>query len=313
MAGPTPRGGGVGRGGGRGVSNHTNDQPGLLMQAGPVYFHPCRYENERGDFANWALSTMALLQGVYNNLWFDACHYLIGRVDEYTRRVAAEVQLDMSLQRLVTRWTYLRRVHLQGQADWPDSTRARIFAGRPAPYHRTQHTFDRQADRNLGAVKFLSCPEYQELNRRMDAYVDTASLGGMYITHDNGHSGYLLELLGDSFRYFAAQRTHTTLMRELQDRMLLLNYVVDFANTIAPLTDVGTETNRSRCLRLYLGSCTSVLMFAPGWCRPYTWVLSATGSSAGAMIPQVNLQHNHRFRAYLDFLNRRATYYAACN
>ena len=277
------------------------EEAGLLMHQGPAYFQPIRYENERGDFCNWVLSSMAILQGVYNYLWYDSCHHIIRRMDEYTRVTAAEVQADMGPNRFIKRWQTIARVGLQGQADWP------VLPTDPnmQPLLTRMRTWDRRA------VDLLRNPHFVTLNRLMEQWVDSAHGGALYTMHEDGRSGYLLEtVVGDAFRHFAGQRSDAALMQELEDRMLVLQYVVDFSLGMGAVVDERTERQRQRTLAMYLGTATSLLMFAPGWKRTYTWEPAGTGTYAGCRVPRINLTHNHRFRAYLTFLNRRSLYYS---
>lgn len=291
----------------------------LLPHNGPIYFQPVRYTNEAGDFVPWALSTIAFLEGVYRHAWFDSCHHIIRRMGEFARDLAREVQADMPMFRMAERWNHLHRRVFLGEAAIPN-----WHAGGAFPEQQQQHPFvvpqdahtqslssDRRSRQDQAALHLMYDPHYQSLNRiigrmaeREHLYWDS-QLGSPY----PGHYPYLIELLTDEGRSFAGQRTESMLVQELRELMHVTDYITRFAMSIAPLTDPLTETRRFRCLSVYLGAGTSLVMFAPSFRRMPSWRPSEGHRTVANEIPRVNLQANHRFRRYLRFLNRRTLFH----
>lgn len=288
----------------------------MLTHTGLVYFHPVRYNNEAGDFVPWALSTLALLQGLYRHAWFDSVHHILRRLDEFTRDLAREVQEDMPLHRMAERWQHLHRRVFLGEAAIPQWHVGGAWPGQPLIQEDTEPldtARERRQQQDQAALDLLYDPHYAPYNRilgrmaeREDCFFD-ATVGAPY----SRHYPYLTELLGDPARHFAAQRTEATLVEELRELMRLSDYVVRFAITVGPQTDRMTELRRYRCLNCYLGVGTSLLLFAPSFRRVPSWRPSEGGRTLATDVPRVNLQHNHRFRKYLRFLNRRTLFYVS--
>lgn len=273
------------------VTAHENDEVRLMLHKGLVYFHPVRYENERGDFCNWALSTIAVMQSVEQYLWYDCVNYSVRRIVELATELAREVQADMSPNRLVQRWTELQRACFFNESTWP-----------PVPNNAQA---ERGRARNAKALDLIFHHSYVEYNRHISRYVDGIVRGNALPTT----RGYLLELIPDNGRMYAGQRSEQTLYRELHDAIRMLVYVTLFATSVGPLTDLLTEHRRYTNMSAWLGCVTSLFMFAPGWQRPLTWNPSATGTSASSRVPHIVLEENHRFQELLLFLNRRTLYY----
>lgn len=289
----------------------------MLPHNGALYFHPIRYTNEAGDFVPWALSTIALTEGIYRHAWYDTCHHILRRMTEFARDLAAEVQADMPMYRMAQRWNHLHRRVFLGEAAIPNWHSGAQFPEHPMVLHQEDTEVvdpsesDRRTRQDQAALHLMYDPHYQGFNRLMGRMAERehlywdSQLGSPY----PGHYPYLMELLGDEGRAFAAQRTEAMLVQELRDLMHVTDYIVRFAMTVAPLTDRLTEMRRFRCLNVYMGCGTSLLMFAPSFRRMPSWRPSEGHRHVANEIPRVNLQANHRFRRYLRFLNRRTLYH----
>lgn len=272
------------------------DDTDLMYHDGPVYFSGVRYENEQGDFVPWALSTLAMLQGTYVHFWIHGVHWWLRNVDEYMRSLAQEVEMDMSPSNLAVRWRSLVQ---------------KMFCGEEFPT-REMHAAPRnprEREREQAAIDFMFNAHFTLQNKRMSDFVEHVEAGIQYWAWPNRGSDYLSPLIPDRNPGTAGHRTEAELVQHLHEYMHILTYIVQFARYIGPLTNPTTDMSRARCLNLYLCTATSLLMFAPGWRRTYTWQPSETGTSAGSRIPALNLHHNHRYQRYLDFLNRRTLYY----
>ena len=289
----------------RSFSGRGETECAMLTHRGPIYFHPLRYNNERGDFVPWALSTLALLQSVYVHAWYDSIHHIIQRMDEFARQVANETEATFSFYRMTERWNYLHHVCWMGQTPMPGLIpRSRL--AHPPDAVLFDSIRDRLRAQDQAALNLLYDPHYVIQNRWMNNLVLT------YERAETVNHEYLTSLLPDGgMRHFAAQRNEATLVQELRDLMQVTDYIVRFANAVGPMVDRVTERARERSLAIYLGAGTSLLMFSPAFRRTPTWNPSHMGCSAGSRVPHVNLQNNHRFRDYLRYLNRRALYYVS--
>lgn len=295
----------------RSLTAHTDGDIQMLTHTGPIYFHPVRYNNESGDFQNWALATLAVTQGVYQHAWFDSVQHTLQRLDDFARTLAMEVEQDLPMYRMCDRWCHLHRRVFLGEAAWPPDPR--FPDGSTQPTDRAA----RQQQRDQAALDVMYDPHYASYNRllnrmaeRNDNLLGADEDGILMLPPYSSHYRYLSDLLGDRERYFAHQRTEATLMHELRELMRLTDYIVRFSMTIGPMTDPLTEMRRFRCLEAYLGAGTSLLMFAPSFRRVPSWRPSEhTLLTAAGRVPRMNLQSNHRFRRYLRFLNRRTLFY----
>lgn len=283
-------------------NNGMGDESSLLNHVGLTFFHPVRYENERGDFVCWALSHLAVVQAVYQYLWYDTMQYMIRRLYEFTHNLAREVETDMSTARLVVRWRDLQRTQYRMQADWP------FPKANEGPADILER---RRMHQNVAAGSFMRDPMFYTFHRYVGQCVEdyeNGRLPNISLEH-TGYTGYLTGLLPSHVRLYGERRSHEVLVQELHHVMHVADYVVQFAQFVAPLTDMRTTRYRQRTLSCYLGACTSLLMFAPGWRRMMTWEPSATGTNAGDRMPWVLVQNSHRYQYYLDFLNRRSNFY----
>lgn len=286
----------------------------MLTHNGALYFHPVRYHNERGDFVPWALSTIALMNGVYRHAWFDSCQHILQRMDQFARDLAHEVQTDMPMYAMIRRWNHLHRRVFLGEAAIPNWHVGGSLPDHPiVPQESTTPVDgnDRRSRQDQAALHLMYDPHYTTFNRvigRMaqqeDRFGDESPIG-VYPSF----FPYLTELLGDEGRPFAGQRTASELIQELRDLMYVTDYIVRFALTIAPLTDHLTEVRRFRCLSVYLGAATSLMMFAPCYTRMPHWRPSAYHQTVANEIPRIDLHANHRYQRYLRFLNRRTLYH----
>ena len=272
-----------------------SDECRMLMHHGPVFFHPVRYENERGDFCNWALSTLSVMRAVERYLWYDSINYVIRRVVEASSELAMEVQVDMAPRRLAQRWSDLQRACFFNQRTWPEIPNT--------PGNETQEA--RQRIHDAQALDLIFSATYVEFNRTITQYVDRIRTGEAI----ESTRGYLLNLIPNVNRVHAGQRSEATLVRELHDSVRLLNYITLFATNVGPLTDGLTERRRLEHLYAWIGCAASLLMFAPGWMRPLTWEPSVTGTTSGSRVPHIVVEQNHRFQELLLFLNRRTLFY----
>ena len=286
----------------RSRTGHGDGDIQLLAHRGPIYFHPVRYNNEAGDFAVWALSTLALTQGLYVHAWFDSVHHVMQRMDDFVRTLALEVQEDMPMYRMCDRWNHLHRRIYLGEAAMPlqqDET-------------QPTNTLERQQKRDQAALDLMYDTHYSPYNRLIGGMAtrgDEVMNAGFWAPYTT-HYGYLTDLLPDPTRHFANQRTEAMLVYELRELMRVMDYIVRFSLTVGPMTDPVTEMRRFRCLEAYLGAGTALLMFAPSFRRIGSWRPSDGNDHLTSQVPRINLQHNHRFRHYLRFLNERTLFYS---
>lgn len=272
----------------------------MMQHRGPIYFHPVRYNNEKDDFVPWALSTLCVLQAVHQNAWFDSIHYIIQRVDDFARQTANDLEAVFPFHRLAERWDYLHRVCWLGETAHPRASRTRYTT----PAEALDAHAERKKDQDQKALDLLYDPQYITQNRWMNHKLDLWKRGSVLA------ASYMTDLLPDNHRHYAAQRNEATLVHELRQLLHVTDYIVKFVNYVGPLTDRVSEMCRTRNLSIYLGVGTSLLMFSPAFQRTPSWEPNAPVTSVGSRIPRINLQHNHRFRKYLRFLNRRTLFYA---
>lgn len=278
----------------------------MLPHAGPIFFHPIRYNNERGDFVPWALSTIALLEAVYRNAWFDSMHHVLRGLDSFVREVAAEVQADMPLARFTARWEHLHRRVFLGETAIPNWHAGGGIPAPPLPA-AGQHA-ESVRRRDQVALDLMYDPYYVTFNRVLG---HIAEREGLFLTEPYAANyPYLVELLSDPHRHFATSRTEELLCQEMRDMLHVSDYIVRFACSVAPRTDAMTETRRMRCLWAYLGVGTSLLMFSPSFRRGTSWKVSDKNLPLAGRVPHIDVRHNHRFQKYLQFLNQRTLYHA---
>lgn len=270
------------------------DECRLMLHHGLAYFHPVRYENEAGDFCNWALSMLTVMLSVQQYLWYDCVNYAIRRIVECSAELATEVQVDMSPRRLTERWASLQRACFFNQATWP------MISAYATPEHKR-----RQQEQNAKALDLIFHHSFVDYNRHIARYVDAIQHG----RDIPSVRGYLLSLVAEPARVYAGQRSEASLYGELHDAVRTLVYVTSFAVSVGPLTDPLTERRRLDHMSAWINCAASLLMFAPGWDRPYSWEPSATGTFVSGRVPHIVLERNHRFQELLLFLNRRTLYY----
>lgn len=272
------------------VRRYSRDQ--LLMDhRGPVYFSGVRYENERGDFVNWAMSTYTLHNALYSHLWLDCCHRFMESLQSHVVGLAREVEEDMPIQRLVTRWNYLEHTI---------TCTIRQAGGNCGVYEHDSSPDALKKDRAARAL--MRHPGYEVYNH----LVTNAVRVGYQWDHPFNHE-YLVALVpGGGYNY---QRTETQICNDIHNLLELTSYVTEFARVIAPRVGVSTSQRRQATLRIYLRAGFSLLAFAPTWKRGHSWKPSRTPYICTVSIPQIDITKNHRMRRYLDFLNRRTLYY----
>lgn len=260
---------------------------------GVLYFMGVRYENESEDFSNWALNTQALMHGVYAHMWLDALVNWTRLLMQHLHALASQAEEDLRFSGLQLRWRYLHSLCFAGPSVRPPNE----------PY--TQ----RAKDRDQAAVHLIFNNHFLEENRYLsnlvehgDAWTNVGDIG-----QRSRH--FLTGLLE---HYDHPTPNHRTESQRVQDAYRLIRfaeYLTDFAEYVGPRVDDRTLVTRRRALRIYLSSFVSLVAFGPGWKRTYHWKPSRTNETTHWHVPHINLQHNHRFRRYLDFCNRRALHY----
>lgn len=283
----------------------------LLQHHGIAYFHGVRYENEAGDFVNWALSTHTLTQGFYRMMWLEVSNHFLKLLYQTLRNLAHEIETDLPMERMAKRWRYLEHLMVCGKCT--DGS------------NRREDAWQRDADRD--GVDFLrETPQYgvyhnvirhlvredEDMRRRC-----TSSLMSMDEVYAMVSHQYMNALLPQQGFMENPRRNETQVMIELHYMLELFSYMLRFTMTLCPRVSCTTTNARRTTLKIYLTTGFSLLAFAPGW----------HGSSAGGAlihhhrpskthervtaltIPSVNLTNNHRYHKYLHFLTARNCYY----
>lgn len=263
----------------------------VLDHRGPVYFSGVRYENERGDFVNWALSTYALQTAIYSHLWLDSSNRFLDTLQTHLVQMAREVEDDMPIPQLVARWNYLEH---------STTCPKRQTGGQCGTHYHDPSIESLRRDKDARAL--MRHPGYEVYNH----LIQNAVRDGYQWDHPFNHE-YLVALIpGGAYTY---QRTETQICSDIHNLLELTSYITEFARSIAPR--VGLETSRMRhtTLQIYLRAGFGLLAFAPTWRRAHSWKPSRTACLQSLSIPVIDVTKNHRMQHYLKFLNRRTLYY----
>lgn len=263
----------------------------LMDHRGPVYFSGIRYDNERGDFVNWAMSMYTMQNAVYSHLWLDSCNRFVESLQGHVVGLAREVEEDMPIQRLVSRWNYLE--HSLSCPNRASGGYCGFF---------THDTSPEALKRDKEARALLRHPGYEVYNH----LITNAVRDGYQWDHPFNHE-YLMALVpGGAYHY---QRTETQICNDIHNLLELGSYITEFARCISPKVGASTVQRRHATLRIYLRAGFSLLAFAPTWKRGHSWKPSRTPYTCSLSIPNIDITKNHRMQRYLDFVNRRTLYY----
>lgn len=272
------------------IRRYSRDQA-LLDHRGPVYFSGIRYENERGDFVNWAMSTYTLQNAIYSHLWLDSSNRFIDTLQSHVIQISREIEDDMPIQRLITRWNYLEH----------STTCPRRQTGGNCGTHVHDSSLE-GLKRDKEARALLRHPGYEVYNH----LIQNAVRDGYQWDHPFNQE-YLVALIpGGAYTY---QRTETQICSDIHNLLELTSYVTEFSKTVAPRVGIETTRMREATLRIYLRAGFSLLAFAPTWRRTHSWRPSLTKYTQSLSIPVIDVTKNHRMQRYLKFLNRRTLYY----
>lgn len=301
----------------RGQTQRDDTPSQMLMHNGVVYLHPIRYNNEGGDFVPWCLSTMAVLRSVQLYAWYDAILYVIRRMNEVALMLATEVQNDMSFAQMVLRWEFLQRTQVRMEAVWPpkdyptprnpNATTTTADTENSLYIQYTDELIRMQEQRNQRAGCLLRCTLFAHHNRHIQSRIADYE-SGQAPSYDSFRSGYLASMLPMLYDQPPTPHTEMGLIRRLHQMMWLLDYVTEFASSIGPRVDALTDRRRGQTRTAFLGMCTSLLLYAPGFSDRYHWCPRRAGEDAGSRIPRIDLTHNHRYQMYRHFLTNREMY-----
>lgn len=264
----------------------------LLEHDGSVYFSPVRYENESGDFVNWALSTVAVVNGFYNHAWFDCCFQMMHTLTIHILGVVASVEEDLNIERMACRWKYLEHLHKCSECQT-----------------ETHKQDEEQSKRDTLARQLMYRSNYSVYNNLVKNSVKRYA--------DNPYDDatwnrrYLIGLVPpfEHHQHLRYPQTEAQIVRDMQHLLDVSSYVTDFANSMAPKVNQVTEVYRERTLKIYLMNGMSMIAFAPSWQMSYDWKPSRTHLKSSLRIPRLDLMENHRVKKYLNYLNRRVLFY----
>lgn len=258
----------------------------MMLHRGPIYYTGYRYENERGDFTNWALSTLGVLHSTYRFLWTDHAHHVLGMVHQFVLNLASEIQDETPQERVQARWSYI--VHLMSCEGC-----TQFVHSRPPP----------EGSRDRHAIDFLQRPAYAVFHRLVRHSVEAS-----YYWDEPYACTFMTTLIPGG--PMTGRTREADILVDLHHMCELASYMVEFAECMGTPVDPRTRSVRRRTLTIYLHTTMSLVAFCPTWKREYEWRPSRTHCfSSVALTPRVNLTHNHRFQYYLGFLNLRSLYY----
>lgn len=281
----------------------------LLEHRGITYFHGVRYENETGDFVNWALSTHTLLHGFYRQAWLECAYHFMTQLYQTMDQLAVEIEGDLCMARFCKRWMYLE--HLQvctrcfkaledKNEEEATMDREGVAFLRETPQYGVYHNVLRHMVREDEDLR-RRC-QYDTLNDETYAYMTRQ---------------YLHALLPQRGFATSHRRNETQMMIEIHYLLEAYSYMVRFGRVMVRGTSRTTFTYRTTTLRVYLATGFGMLAFAPGWHTAgsggavvYHHRPSRTQDRVSALtVPCLNLTWNHRYGKYLRFLTARSTYY----
>lgn len=264
----------------------------LLQHDGSVYFAPVRYDNESGDFVNWALSTVAVMNGFYNHAWFDCCFQFMHTLTIHILGVVASVEEDLYIERMACRWKYLEHMNTCSGC-----------------LEEAQHQDEEQCKRDENAIRMMFQANYSVYNNLVKNSVQR------YMEEPYNDSvwnrNYLIGLIPPYEHHLNLRypQTEVQIVRDMQHLLDVSSYVTDFANYMAPRVNRVTELYRKRTLKIYLMNGMSLMAFSPSWQMSYDWKPSRTEVKSSLRMPRLDLMNNHRVQKYLEYLNRRVLFY----
>ncbi len=258
----------------------------MMLHRGPIYFSGFRYENERGDFTNWALSSMGVYHTAYRFLWMDHAFHILSMIHQFLINLSSEIQDENPQDRVQARWAYvLHLMTCEGCNQYVHS--------RPPP----------EGSRDRHAMDFLQRPAYVVYHRLVRHAVESS-----YYWDEPYASSYLSTLLPGGG--MTGRTKEADILYDLHHLCELASYMVEFAECMGVMLDPRTRSTRRRTLTIYLHTTLSLIAFCPTWKREYEWRPSRTHCySSISSAPRMNLTRNHRFQYYLGFLNLRSLYY----
>lgn len=251
---------------------------------GVVYWTGVRYTNEPGDFVNWALAQWATENAVYIHLWYDVCFQFLEMTMRWIRQLALELQDDTSPNTLRQRWLNLEHcLHCRLCREMPQAHQGKSV--------------------DPAALQFLCRADYAPYFHRLrHAIVD-----------DRTERRFLETLIPTHMCHRTAHRSEAQLIHDLDETLELLSFITDVGQHLCAPVGPSVSTMRCRTRSIYLGAGVSLVAFCPTWCPQYSWKPSRTDQMDPLGIPRADVTHNHRFRHYLDFMNRRTMYYQSDN
>lgn len=260
---------------------------------GVIQFSGVRYNNEKGDFVPWALSTLALVQGYRVHHWTDCANQFLTTLLKHVHDLCEEVQDDMSMERMAARWQHLKHLYVcMGCTDYG------------------YQTDEKTARRNRQALDLIHHAHYHVYNNMI-----TQSVRRYMENLHNPNAwtrDYLQQLIRSQYpwpRVGTPRRNEIQLVRDIQEMLDIVTYVTWFAVDIGPETDPGTLFRRQKSKQIFLRTGMALLAFAPSWYIDYDYRPQFTTIKTSQRIPHVNMMSNHRVNKYLNFLNRRVLYY----
>ncbi len=274
---------------------YDNGSSGLIEHHGPVYFNGVRYDNEKGDFINWAMSTHALLNTFYRTTWFDIAHHFIKLLTQTLRHFAYEMETDLPIHKLTSRWQYVE--HLRSCNHCQTDIIEDGSAG------------DWETLQNQDAVYFLQETHFMYYHNVIRRTISD------YILKSQAHRpGVEIDPLRTYLQNFIpnvgnVSRNEVQLVVEIHYLLELGTYLTRFASTIAPRTSAITVSTRRTSMQIYLASALPLMTFAPTWMQSYHYKPSLTNHLTPLRVPFIDLTLNHRFRKYLRYTHARTMYY----
>lgn len=260
---------------------------------GVLYFMGLRYEHADEDFCNWALCTETILHALYAHMWLDALGNWTRMLMQHLHSLASDAETDLRFAGLKQRWQFLHSL---------------CFAG-PSIMPRTTGYNERTRKRDQMAVHLIFNSYYLEENRYLSNLVDHGDIWNNNNDLAQRSVHFLTSLLEQYDQPTPNFRSETQRVKDAYRLLRFAEYLTDFAEYVGVRVDDRTVVTRRRALGIYMASFVSLVAFCPGWKRMYHWKPSRTHEQTHWQVPRVNLQHNHRFRRYLDYCNRRTLYY----
>jgi hypothetical protein len=278
----------------------------VLGMHGEVLFNNVRYDNQRGDFTTWCLSTMGLLNATYHHLWHDYVRNFLRSLRLYLVGLVEEIQADLPMSHLVPQWQRLMRHLFVYQ-----SFTANIYYPRPNEFPREKPY--PLTDREKEALRFLMDgahrTEFIHIQQAVEAWLHQPLTQQRLFREP-----YMRHLLPHEHWNSATYSEHA-LAQDVERLLGISEFLVGFSEKLGPRLDRNTVFLRRRMHRLYLNSGTSILLWAPHWQRPFPdgWrhIHTDPTEEVPLRLLNLNLHYNHRYVEYLRFLNSRALFHHA--